>query len=326
MKLASLKARSRDGQLVVVSRDLTSYVDAGVIAPTLQAALDEWETLAPELAALYEALNAGKISNAKPFDPAECLPPLPFPRQWLDGSSFLMHGRLLDKAFGIDPIVDAATIPIMYQGASDAFIGPREDAGFVDDSHGIDFEAELGMIVGDMPAGVDRETALPALRLMVLLNDWSCRALQPYEMKRGFGLLHSKPITACAPVAVTPDEFGEAFANERLDLRVNVWRNGEAFGHPSAGGMDFGYTQLITHAARTRPLKAGTLIGWGTTSEANPHVVGSACITEKRGQEIIDHGKPSLPFMHFGETVKIEVFGNDGQSVFGAIEQTVVSA
>ncbi len=322
MKLASLKARSRDGQLVIVSRDLTRAMAAPIA--TLQAALDEWEDYAALLSALSDRLNAGPVEGEFPFDPEDCLPPLPFPRQWLDGSSFLMHGRLLDKAFGIDPIVDAATIPIMYQGASDAFVGPRAAAGFVDDTHGIDFEAELGMIIGDVPAGVDREAALPALRLMVLLNDWSCRALQPYEMKRGFGLLHSKPITACAPVAVTPDELGEAFANERLNLRVNVWRNGEAFGHPSAGGMDFGYTQLITHAARTRPLKAGTLIGWGTTSEANPHVVGSACITEKRGQEIIDHGKPSLPFMQFGETVKIEVYGADGQSVFGAIEQTVV--
>jgi len=324
MKLASLKAQSRDGRLVVVSRDLRLCADASGIAPSLQAALDDWDETEPKLKALSDALHAGGLSGVEAFDPGQCLAPLPFPRQWLDGSSFLMHGRLLDKAFGIDPIVDAATIPIMYQGASDAFIGAREAAGFVDDAHGIDFEAELGMIVGDVKAGVSRQEALPALRLLVLLNDWSCRALQPYEMKRGFGLIHSKTLTGCAPVAVTPDEFGEAFGNERLNVRVHVWRNEEAFGHPSAAGMDFGYTQLITHAARTRPLKAGTLIGWGTTSEANPHVVGSACITEKRGQEIIDHGKPSLPFMSFGETVKIEVYGPDGQSVFGAIEQTVV--
>jgi fumarylacetoacetate (FAA) hydrolase len=326
MKLASLKAKSRDGRLVVVSRDLKICVDASCVVPNLQAALDDWDEVAPELESLYQWLNSGEAKTAEQFDPEACLAPLPFPRQWLDGSSFLMHGRLLDKAFGIDPIVDAATIPIMYQGASDAFIGPRQDAGFVDDSHGIDFEGELGMIIGDVQAGATCAEALPALRLLVLLNDWSCRALQPYEMKRGFGLIHAKPITACAPVAVTPDEFGAAFRDERLDVRVNVWRNGEPFGHPSAAGMDFGYSQLIEHAARTRPLKAGTLIGWGTTSEANPHLVGSACITEKRGQEIIDHGKPSLPFMHFGESVKIEVYGEDGQSVFGAIEQTVVKA
>lgn len=324
MKLASIKARSRDGQLVIVSRDLTRAIEAPVA--TLQQALDQWAEVEAALSDLSDLLNAGPVDGEFAFDPANCLAPLPFPRQWLDGSSFLMHGRLLDKAFGIDPIVDAATIPIMYQGASDAFVGPRDVAAFVDDTHGIDFEGELGMIIGDVPAAADGETARTSLRLMVLLNDWSCRALQPYEMKRGFGLLHSKPITACAPVAVTPDELGEAFANERLNLRVNVWRNAEAFGHPSAGAMDFAYSQLITHAARTRPLKAGTLIGWGTTSEANPHAVGSACITEKRGQEIIDDGKPSLHFMAFGETVKIEVYGKDGQSVFGAIEQTVVKA
>ncbi len=323
MKLASLKSRSRDGQLVVVSRDLTRAVAAPV--PTMQALLDGWDELAPSLQTLSDQLNAGEVESF-PFDQANCLPPLPRAPQWLDGSSFLMHGRLLDKAFGIDAIIDAATIPIMYQGAADCFIGAREDATFVDEAHGIDFEAELGMILGDVHPGVTREAALPALRLMVLINDWSCRALQPYEMKRGFGLIHSKPITGFAPVAVTPDELGNAFANERLNLRVHVWRNDEKFGQPSAGGMDFGYTQLITHAARTRPLRAGTVMGWGTTSEGNPHAVGSACITEKRGQEIIDHGKPSLPFMHFGERVKIEVYGDDGQSVFGSIEQTVAKA
>lgn len=323
MKLASLKSRSRDGQLVVVSRDLTRYVVA--VVPTMQALLDDWDDLAPTLQALSDTLNAGDIEGLA-FDPANCLPPLPRAPQWLDGSSFLMHGRLLDKAFGIDAIVDAATIPIMYQGAADCFIGARDEATFVDETHGIDFEAELGMILGDVSPGVTREAALPALRLMVLINDWSCRALQPYEMKRGFGLIHSKPITGFAPVAVTPDELGGAFANEKLNLRVHVWRNDEKFGQPSAGGMDFGYTQLITHAARTRPLRAGTVMGWGTTSEGNPHAVGSACITEKRGQEIIDSGKPSLPFMSFGERVKIEVYGDDGQSIFGSIEQTVVQA
>jgi len=324
MKLASLKSPSRDGQLVVVSRDLTRAVKAPLA--NLQAALDDWDTAAPALEALSDALNAGTVDGEFAFDPTECLPPLPRAPQWLDGSSFLMHGRLLDKAFGIDPIPDAATIPIMYQGAADCFIGPHEDAPFVDETHNIDFEAELGMILGDVPAGVTREAAAPALRLMVLLNDWSCRALQLYEMKRGFGLIHSKAVTGFAPVAVTPDELGTAFADERVNLRVNVWRNEEAFGHPSAGGMDFGYTQLITHAARTRPLRAGTVMGWGTTSEGNPDLVGSACITEKRGQEIIDHGKPSLPFMHFGESVRIEVYGEDGQSVFGAINQKVVRA
>jgi fumarylacetoacetate (FAA) hydrolase len=323
MKLASLKSKSRDGRLVVVSRDLTRAVNAPVA--TMQALLDDWDELAPSLQALSDQLNHGTVESFT-FDQSVCLPPLPRAPQWLDGSSFLKHGRLLDKAFGIDPIVDAATIPIMYQGAADCFIGARDDATFVDETHGIDFEAELGMILDDVPPGVTREAALPALRLMVLINDWSCRALQPYEMKRGFGLIHSKPITGFAPVAVTPDELGDAFAGERLNLRVHVWRNGEAFGHPTAGGMDFGYTQLITHAARTRPLRAGTVMGWGTTSEGDPHVVGSACITEKRGQEIIDHGKPSLPFMRFGERVKIEVYGENGQSVFGAIEQTVVQA
>lgn len=325
MKLATIKNGQPDGQLIVVSRDLKTAVAAEGCA-NMQYALDNWEKVEPQLQAVYKLLIEGKAKNSFAFEQKQALPPLPRAFQWIDTSSYLCHGRLLDRAFGIDAIMDAATNPIMYQGASDAFIPPHSDAIFVDDSHGIDFEAELGMIIGAVPAGAKRETLAQKLRLIVLINDWSCRALQPYEMKRGFGLIHSKPITGFAPVAITPDELGDKWQDGKIHYRVHVWRNEEKFGSPLASAMDFHYTHLIEAAARTRPLGDGTIMGFGTVSEGNPHIAGSCCITEKRGQEIIDNGKPSLPFMSFGEKVKIEVYDDDGQSVFGSIEQTVTRA
>jgi fumarylacetoacetate (FAA) hydrolase len=323
VKLASIKNNTPDGQLVVVSRDLVNAVAVSSI-PTMQYAMDNWETSEPELIKIYDELNSGVRKDAFAFNQKDALAPLPRAYQWIDTSSYLCHGRLLDRAFGIDPIVDAATNPIMYQGASDAFVAGHDDAGFVDDTHGIDFEGELGMIIGAAPAGIKPEDAVSKLRLIVLLNDWSCRALQPYEMKRGFGLIHSKAITGFAPVAITPDELGDKWQDGKINLRVHVWRNEEKFGSPIASAMDFHYSQLIASAARTRPLGNGTVMGFGTVSEGNPYVAGSCCITEKRGQEIIDDGKPSLPFMSFGEKVKIEVYDDDGKSIFGSIEQKVV--
>jgi fumarylacetoacetate (FAA) hydrolase len=327
MKLATLKsADSRDGRLVVVSRDLARAADAGGIASTLQAALDRWDAVAPRLRSLYDALNAGGLAGSFPFDQARAESPLPRAYQWLDGSSYLAHGRLLDRAFNIPPIPQADVIPIMYQGGSDDFLAPQGDVPFVSDQDGIDFEAEFAIVVGDVPMGADEAATRDAVRLVMLANDWSLRALQPWEMKRGFGLIHAKPSTAFAPVAVTPDELGPAWRDGLVDLRVLTAWNGKMFGRPSGGAMDYRYGQLVAHAARTRRLRAGTIIGFGTTSEGRPDEVGSACITERRGHEIIQEGAPKTPFMTFGDTVTIEVLDEAGQSVFGRIDQRVVKA
>ena len=324
MKLATLKSGSRDGRLVVVSKDLTRAVEAAPIAATLQNALDRWDEVAPALERLASALEQGAVAEAFAFDPREAAAPLPRAYQWLDGSSFLAHGRLLDKAFNIDPIPQADVIPIMYQGGSDAFQAATDDAPFINEADGIDFEAEFAIVVGDVPMGASAEQAVRAVRLVLLINDWSLRNLQRFEMMRGFGPIHAKPSTAFAPVAVTPSELAGAWRDERIHLPVTVAYNGRPFGRPNAGAMDYRYSQLIAHAARTRPLRAGTIIGFGTTSEGAPEVVGSACIAERRGWEILQAGKPSTPFMSFGETVRIEVFGEDGASIFGAIDQKVV--
>ncbi len=325
MKLATLKSDTFDGRLVIVSRDLKTAVFAQA-APTLQAALDRWDALAPALQAQFDALNAGTAQDAFAFDPTQALSPLPRAYQWLDGSSFLAHGRLLDKAFDIPPIPQADVVPIMYQGGSDAFLAPMQDAPFVDEADGIDFEAEYAVVTGDVPIGATDEEAQGAVRLVLLANDWSLRALQRFEMMRGFGPIHAKPATAFAPVAVTPDELGPAWANGRVELPVQVAWNGQAFGRPSGAAMDFTYAKLIVHAARTRALKAGTIVGFGTVSEGAPDKVGSACIAERRGWEVIQHGEPKTGFMRFGDTVRIEVLDEAGASVFGAIQQKAIQA
>ena len=326
MKLATLKSASRDGRLVVVSRDLSLAIDAAPIATTLQDALDRWDVAAPALERLAAVLEEGKATDAFAFDPRDATAPLPRAHQWLDGSSFLAHGRLLDKAFNIDPIPQADVIPIMYQGGSDAFLAATDDAAFLSEADGIDFEAEFAIVVGDVPMGGTAQQAVGAVRLVLLANDWSLRNLQRFEMMRGFGPIHAKPSTAFAPVAVTPDELGQAWRDGRIHLPVLVAWNDRPFGKPNAGAMDYRYSQLIAHAARTRPLRAGTIIGFGTTSEGAPERVGSACIAERRGWEIIQSGQPATPFMTFGQTVRIEVIGEDGASVFGAIDQKVVRA
>ncbi len=323
MKLATLKARSPDGRLVVVSRDLTRAVFAAS-AGTLQDALDRWDEVAPALQAQSDQLNAGEAADAFAFDAAAAAAPLPRAFQWLDGSSFLAHGRLLDKAFGIPPIPQADVVPIMYQGGSDAFLSATDDAPFVAEADGIDFEAEFAIVTGDVPIGATPEQAQGCVRLVLLANDWSLRNLQRFEMMRGFGPIHAKPATAFAPVAVTPDELGAAWANGRVELPVRVHWNDQLFGQPSGAAMDFHYAQLIGHAARTRALKAGTIVGFGTVSEGAPERVGSACIAERRGYEVIQSGAPQTDFMRFGDTVRIEVFDAAGASIFGAIAQRAV--
>lgn len=320
MKFASLKSESRDGRLVLVARDLTRAVETPGI-PNLQYLLDRWDKLAAGLEPLYAQLNAGTAPGAFAFDPQQALAPLPRAYQWLDCSSFLAHGRLLDRAFGIPPIPQADTLPITVQGTGDAFLGPCEDSPFPNEAEGIDFEAEFGVILGDVPMSVGAADAAKCIRLAVVLNDWGLRALQKFEMQRGFGLIHCKPATSFAPVAVTLDELGDAWRDEKIHLRMHVTYNGEPFGHPSGGAMDFRVSQLIVNAARTRELRAGTVLGFGTTSEGDPKKVGSACLTEKRGQDIIDFGEPRHPFMKFGERVRIEALDAQGKSVFGAIDQ-----
>ena len=325
MKFATIDNGARDGRLVVVSRDLTLAVEPKGAA-TLQAALDNWDALKPELETLYADLNSGSAMGAVAFDPAKALAPLPRAYQWLDGSSYLKHGLLLDKAFNIPPIPQSDVIPIMYQGGSDAFLPPISDAPFADEANGIDFEAELALILSDVPLGATADQVGDTVRLVVLINDWSLRNLQKFEMMRGFGPIHAKPATAFAPVAVTPDELGDAWRDERVHLPVLVSYNGEPFGHPNAGAMDYRYSQLIAHAAKTRELRAGCIIGFGTVSEGDPERVGSACLMERRGFEIIQHGAPQTEFMKFGDKVRIEVLGLDGKTVFGAIEQTAIRA
>ncbi len=323
MKFATLKSKSRDGRLVLVSRDLKLAVETPNV-PNLQFALDHWDEVAPALEKLYAELNAGNAAGAFTFDPHAAHAPLPRAYQWLDCSSFLAHGRLLDRAFGIPPIPMSDTVPITVQGTGDAFLGPYDDAPFPVEAEGIDFEAEFGVILGDVPMGIKAENAGKCIRLAVVLNDWGLRTLQKFEMQRGFGLIHCKPATSFAPVAVTLDELGSNWKDEKIHLRMHVTYNGQPFGHPTGGAMDFKVSQLIVNAARTRELRAGTVLGFGTTSEGDPKGVGSACLTEKRGQDIIDFGEPRTPFMKFGETVRIEARDEQGNSVFGAIEQKAV--
>jgi len=316
MKLATLKDGSRDGRLAVVSRDLTRAAFAPAPYRTLQCALDEWDEAAPLLAAADP--------NDFPFDPARAMAPLPRAYQWLDASAFLSHGRLMQQALGLkdNPQGD---LPLMYQGASDDFLGPRDDAPFPSEEDGIDFEGEFGVILGEVPMGVSAAEALKHVRLVVQLNDWSLRALAPREMKSGFGFLQAKPSTAFAPVAVTPDELGTAWRDGRVDLPLNVSWNGALFGAPRGGLMDFGFGALIAHAAHTRRLRAGTILGSGTVSNSDAETVGSACISERRALDAIA-GRAPTGFLRFGDHIVMEARGHGGEPLFGSIEQEVVRA
>jgi fumarylacetoacetate (FAA) hydrolase len=325
MKLATLRDGTRDGRLVVVSRDLSraAYVERPV--RTMQAALDDWDAASPALKALSADLEAGRASGAFAFDPAQAMAPLPRAYQWLDASAFLSHGVLMQKALGLDinPQGDAA--PLIYQGASDDFLGPRDAAPFPSEDGGIDFEGEFGVILADVPMGVTAADAEGAIRLVVQINDWSLRALAKREMASGFGFLQAKPSTAFAPVAVTPDELGAAWEDGRIKLPLEVVWNDTPFGRPNGAKMDYGFGQLIAHAARTRRLRAGTILGSGTVSNRDAETVGSACVSERRALDAIA-GRAATAFLKFGDRVRMEALDLDGHPLFGAIDQTVTRA
>ena len=323
MKLATMKDGSRDGKLIVVSCDLTQAASAHSITNTMQAAFDNWETIAPQLQTLADDLNKGNLQDTFPFDPKAVAAPLPRAYQWCDGSAFLNHGTLMEKAFNTPPMPDFETIPLMYQGGSDDFLGACDDVPFVSEENGIDFEGEYGVIVDDVPMGCTPEEVASHIKLIVQINDWSLRGFGPREMKTGFGFFQAKPSSSFAPVAVTPDEMGAAWCDGRVKLPLNVQWNGAWFGHPNGREMNFSFYELIAHAARTRRLRAGTIIGSGTVSNAD-RSAGSACISERRVIEMLDEGASKTGFMRFGNTVQMEVFGADGKSVFGAINQRVV--
>ncbi len=331
MKLASLK-HGRDGRLVVVSDDLTRCLPADGIAPTLQRALDDWAWASDALEDLAEKIANG--ADAQVFDQADCASPLPRAFQWADGSAYVNHVELVRRARGAEMPESFWTDPLMYQGGSDAFLGPRDDIPVGDEAWGIDFEAEVAVVTGDVPMGVRAEDAGDHIRLVLLVNDVSLRNLIPAELAKGFGFFQSKPSSAFSPVAVTPDELGDAWRDHKLHLPLESAVNGKPFGRPDAGvDMTFDFAQLIAHAAKTRPLVAGTIIGSGTVSnklDGGPGKpiaeggVGYSCVAELRTIETIENGKPSTPFLAFGDRVAIEMNDANGASIFGRIDQRVV--
>ena len=325
MKLATIADGSPDGSLVIVSRDLSSMTSAKEVAPNLQTALERWDEAEPQLQHLSDGLQAGKARRVQPFDPRRALAPLPRAWQWLDGSAFQSHGDLMSTVFGMEKLPYDKR-PLMYQGMSDRFLAAQEDAGFPSEADGIDFEGEFGIITDRVPLGTDAAGALRHIKLLVLINDWSLRAIAPIEMKTGFGWVQAKPPCSIAPVAVTPDELGEFWRDSRVQLNLDVYWNDERFGAANGGAMAFGFDQLIAHAARTRDLVAGTVIGSGTVSNDNYREVGSSCIAERRGIEMLDEGAARTGFMKFGDRVRMETLLPGGRSVFGAIEQRVVKA
>jgi len=326
MRLATLRDGSLDGCLVVVSRDLTRAVAASAIAPNLLDALQRWDAVKQRLADLSDALDTDDALGTFAFESARCSAPLPRSPQWLDGSAFLNHGRLMERAFNTPPIPHFDTVPVMYQGASDDFLGPDDDVPLPAEADGIDFEGEFGVICGPVPMGASPEAALDCVRLVVQINDWSLRTLGPHEMATGFGFLQAKPSTAFAPVAVTPDELGDAWSDGRVQMRLHVQWNGERFGEPHGGEMNFHFGQLVAHAARTRRLSAGTIVGSGTVSNVG-RSAGSACIAERRVIEKIDLGAMRTGFMKFGDRVGMQARFDDGRDgPFGTIDQRVVAA
>ena len=334
MKLATYKDGSRDGQLVVVSRDLGTAHYATGIASKLQQVLDDWSFLSPQLQDLYDQLNSGRARHPFPFDPAQCMAPLPRAYQWADGSAYINHVELVRKARNSEVPESFYTDPLMYQGGSDDFIGPCDPVVVPSESMGIDFEAEIAVITGDVKMGATPEQALEGIRLVMIANDVSLRNLIPAELAKGFGFFQSKPATAFGPVAVTLDELGDAWDHGRVNLTVQSTWNGRKVGMCDAGPeMTFHFGQLIAHVAKTRNLRAGSIIGSGTISnkgitDANGRTEwpkGYSCIAEKRCIETIQDGKPSTEFMKFGDTIRIEVKGKDGASIFGAIDQTIAA-
>ncbi|WP_106751861.1 fumarylacetoacetate hydrolase family protein [Pannonibacter carbonis] len=332
MKLATLKDGSRDGRLVVVNKSLTRCTEAAHIAPTLQAALDNWAAVAPKLAVLAESLEHDAVPSMR-FHEHNAHSPLPRAYQWADGSAYVNHVELVRKARGAELPESFWTDPLMYQGGSDSFLSPRDPVVMADEAYGIDMEGEVAVIVDDVPMGASVDQARAAIRLIMLVNDVSLRGLIPAELAKGFGFFQSKPSSAFSPVAVTPEELGEAWDGGKVHLPLRVDVNGKPFGRANAGiDMTFDFPALVAHAAKTRPLTAGSIIGSGTVSNkldggAGKPVaeggVGYSCIAEIRMIETIRDGAPKTPFLQFGDTVRIEMLDRDGHSVFGAIEQRI---
>jgi fumarylacetoacetate (FAA) hydrolase len=333
MKLATLKDGSRDGSLVVVSRDLTRAVAVPGIARTLQSALDDWDSARPRLIDVYETLNGDAATGAMRFDPAAAHAPLPRAYQWADASAYVNHVELVRKARGATMPNEFWTDPLMYQGGSDSFIGPRDDIVCADEAFGIDLEAEVAVITGDVPMGATPQAAAAAIRLLMLANDVSLRNLIPAELGKGFGFFQSKPASAFSPVAATPDELDAAWRGGKVHLPLLTFVNGTPFGRPNAGvDMTFDFPTLIAHAARTRELEAGSIVGSGTVSNkedggpGRPVAQGGAgyaCIAEQRTVETLRDGKATTPFLRFGDRVRIDMQDAGGRSIFGAIDQRV---
>ena len=324
MKLASLKSGGRDGTLVVVSRDLQSHVEVPGIAPTLQQALDDWGNTAPRLNAVFEELTAGERDDALRLDFTALASPLPRAYEFVDGSAYLPHVERVRKARGAEVPASFYEDPLMYQATSAGFLGPRDDIPVTSEDYGIDFEAEIVVVTDDVPMATSELAAGEHIQLIGLVNDVSLRNLIPPELAKGFGFLHSKPRSALSPVLATPDELGGAWRDNTLHRPLRSWLNGEWFGEPEAGlDMQFNFAQLVAHAAKTRPLAAGTIVGSGTIANQDESR-GASCLAERRMLEIIADGKPTTPFMRFGDTVRIDMVDDEGRSIFGAIEQRIV--
>ena len=324
MKLATLKSDQPDGRLVIVGRDGRLAVAADDLFPNLQAALNVWSDALPLLLERSNALNAGRARGAIPFDPKTAAAPLPRSYQWLDGSAFQSHGDLMSKVFKIEnPQTDR---PLMYQGMSHEFLSGTDDVVLPSEADGIDFEGEFGIITDEVPMAVTVAEAAHYIRLIVQINDWSLRTLAPIEMKTGFGWIQAKPACSVAPLAVTPDELGTAWQEGRVALPLNVGWNGKAFGAANGKAMAFSFAELVAHAARSRKLCAGTIIGSGTVSNENYREIGSSCIAERRGIELLDRGHAITEYMRFGDTVQMKATAADGTAPFGIIDQRVVSS
>jgi fumarylacetoacetate (FAA) hydrolase len=323
LKFATLKNGSRDGRLLVVARDLERAVLAEPIAPTLLDAIERWPEVEGPLGARYLALNQGEADGAFDFDPRQAMAPLPRSGQFLDGSTFANHGRLLEKAFDLGITNEYVNYPLVYQGASDDFIGPCDDVALPSESDNMDFEGEVAVVVDEVPMGTTQRQAAAHVKLLMLVNDVSLRALTVREMKTGFGWIQAKPTTAFSPVAVTPDELGEAWTDGRVQLPLRVFRGEQWFGHPNGREMTFNFYRLIEHCAYSRRLSAGTILGSGTVSNAD-RSAGSACIAERRAIETLDEGAAKTPFLSYGERMRIEMLDSHQRSIFGAIDQRYV--
>jgi fumarylacetoacetate (FAA) hydrolase len=326
VKLASLRNGSRDGQLLVVSRDLTRAVAVPHVAPSLQAALDDWARLLPRLEQVALDLEGGRAPGSFPFQATQVLAPLPRAHHWVDGSAYVNHVELVRKARGAEMPPSFWTDPLVYQGGSDDFLPPAADVPVLTEEFGIDLEAEVAVITDDVPMGTAAADARGHIKLVMLVNDWSLRNLIPGELAKGFGFYQSKPATSFSPVAVTPDELGDAWDGGKVSLPLVSHINGVLFGRPEAGvDMTFDFPRLIEHVTRTRRLGAGAIVGSGTVSNYD-RSRGSSCLAERRMLEQVEHGRATTPFLRFGDRVRIEMFDPDGRSIFGAIDQQVVPA